>query len=172
MKKDFRSLEDAGARLSDLLEQQEVLPSTTPVALAPIMPNGIPVALVIAQRWNLPLHPIRVERTDAGVFVVNTAQLEGDLADHTVLVVDDGVETGTAAMAAGRALKSVAGIRLELAVPVCSRAARVALDSLYSRIVAPIQPMAPRALHWHFDTFDTISDREAEELFTRWQETH
>ncbi len=172
MKKDFASRADAGTKLADLLISENISARSDRIVLAPIMPNGLPVALAIAEKVALPLFPIRVERTDIGVVVLNRADLQRDLAGAVVVVIDDGVETGTAAMAAGTALRNIDTAAVELAVPVCPRAARVMLDTVYSQIYAPIQPMAPRALRWHFEDFDTISESEADSLWASWQETH
>ena len=172
MKKDFTSLADAGAKLATLLQEQGIGAREERIVLAPIMPNGLPVALAVAEHVKLPVFPIRVERTDAGVVVLNGSEMKSELAGALIVVIDDGVETGTAAMAAGSALADINTAGVVLAVPVCPRSARVMLDTVYSQIYATVQPMAPRALRWHFENFDTISERDAEIRLATWRETH
>lgn len=69
-----------------------------------------------------------------------------------VMVVDYGVETGQAAMLAGRALRAAGAARLILAVAVCSRQVEWTLAGVYDEIFAVQQPLGRRALQWHFDT--------------------
>lgn len=73
-----------------------------------------------------------------------------DVTDRTVVVVADGVETGTAAHVLARALDA-GGARLRvLAVGVCPRDALATLQFAYDRVIAVQQPMGRRALSWHY----------------------
>ena len=58
-----------------------------------------------------------VTRSADGAVAEPVEGIEGRL----VIVVDDGVETGTVARAAAAALRPLGPARLVLAVPVCSR---------------------------------------------------
>ena len=138
----------------------------TDVQLLPIMPNGVPVAIPIAQTLSLAITPLEVERTDDGVQVMNVP----DVVKSTVVVIDDGVETGTAAMAAAMALKPHVIDRLVLAVPVCPREASAQLALVYDQMIAAKQPFARRALQWHYADFNTIDDVIARQMLAEHDE--
>ena len=78
-----------------------------------------------------------------------------------MIVVDDGVETGTAARLVGAAAREAEVGRLVLAVPVCPRQAESGLRALYDDVVAIDRPLARRDLRWHYTDFDTIDEAEA-----------
>jgi len=151
----FANLFDAGAelgaRLADLSSE---------VLLAPIMPNGVPVALGIESVMGVrDLAPLYVERTSTGVQVAGftaTLDRELNLASRVVVVVDDGVETGTAARACGTWLKEQGALHCVLAVPVCPKTAVNSLQFLYQSIVSVNSPLGTQALSWHFQDFDVI----------------
>ena len=136
------------------------------VQLLPIMPNGVPVSMPIVESLRLPITPLEVERNDEGVQVLNVPDLE----KSTVVVIDDGVETGTAAMAAALALKPHVIDRLVLAVPVCPREASAQLALVYDEIIAARQPLARRALQWHYEDFNTIDDGIARQMLAEHDE--
>ena len=86
---------------------------------------------------------------------------------EALIVVDDGVETGTVARAAAATLRPLGPARLVLAVPVCSREAMSDLALRYDEILAPVTPMGRRALTWHYAIFDTIDDETARSVLER-----
>ena len=110
--------------------------------------------------------PLEVERSDQGLQVLKVP----DVLTSTAVVIDDGVETGTAAMAVALALKPIGIKHLVLAVPVCPREASAQLAMVYDEIIAARQPMARRALHWHFQDFDTIDDASARRMLAEHDE--
>lgn len=150
----FADLADAGRRLAVVLA--DGIDRERAVLLAAI-PNGVPVALEVADALGLPVRALPVRRDEAGVTIEPVGELDGAVA----VVVDDGVETGTVARAAAHALQGCGAAELVLAVPVCSREAMAELSRLYDRIVAVDIPLARRALSWHFDRFDTIDEPTA-----------
>ena len=152
---DFANRIEGGRRLGPLLALA-LVGSDDPVLLA-VMPNGVPVALGIVECSSLPIRSLPVLRRDDGV----TIAPRDDLAGRTVIVVDDGVETGTVARAAADALRESGAGRLILAVPVCPREALAHLQHDYDLIVAVVQPMARRDLAWHYADFDTIDEATA-----------
>ncbi len=86
------------------------------------------------------------------------------MAGRCVVVIDDGVETGTAARAAASALRESGVESLLLAVPVCPREALADLQHRYDQVVAVVRPLARRSLAWHYADFDTIDDAAAARL--------
>ncbi len=152
---DFANLGDAGARLADPL-RVALADVGDPLVLA-VQPNGVPVAIGLRSRWAVEVRGLVTERSADGVLV----RAPADLAGRDVVVVDDGVETGTLARAAAGALRAVGVASLTLAVPVCPREIQVDLERRYDRIVAVVRPIARRRLDWHYDDFDTIDEPAA-----------
>ncbi|MFM7598543.1 MAG: phosphoribosyltransferase family protein [Actinomycetota bacterium] len=121
-----------------------------------IVPNGVPVAEPVADGLGLPLVGAHLDR-EGEPRVTDVPEVVG----RTVIVVDDGVETGTAAWLVGTALRSAGAARIVLAVPVCPRQAEAGLITLYDEIVSIDRPLARRDLRWHYVDFDTIDGAEA-----------
>lgn len=151
---DFADLADGGRRLALLLGEAV----TGPVVLLAALPNGVPVALAAADAMpQARVRPLAVHRSTEGVVVDPPT----DIAGETVVVVDDGVETGTVARAAATAVRSVGPARMLLGVPVCPREAAADLQHRYDGIIAVVRPLARRDLAWHYEHFDTIDERTA-----------
>lgn len=141
----FHDLADGGRALAPLVVAAG--PYDDPVVLA-VMPNGLPAGREVAAALGREAVPLVVARDDDGVRV----QLPPGLTDRVVVVVDDGVETGTAALAIGGALREVGVARAVLAVPVCPREAQAGLALRYDDIVAAVRPLVRRDLRWHYVT--------------------
>ena len=156
--KSFANLADAGRALAALV-QEEFTDASDVIVLAAI-PNGAPVAIPVAAVLRVRATGLPIDRTGDGP-VIGTLP---DAADRVVIVIDDGVETGSVARAAAIALRELKPRRLVLAVPVCSREAMAGLARLYDEIIAVDRPLGRRALAWHYDDFDTIDDVTATRL--------
>ena len=152
---DFANLADAGRRLGPQVAVA-VTHLADPLLLA-LLPNGVPVALGIRESLPIPVRGLGVERSADGVVV----HPDPSLAGRHVIVVDDGVETGTVARTAGRALAESGAASVTLAVPVCSGESMASLQHRYDRIVALVRPTVHRSLSWHFADFDTIDEATA-----------
>lgn len=155
---DFANLVAGGRALGPLLAAE--IKDRTDVVLLAAIPNGVPVALGVAESCDAAVRALPVERSDAGVIIAVKPELGG----RHVVVVDDGVETGTVARAAAAALRASGVASLTLAVPVCPREAMADLQHRYDAIVAVARPMARRDLAWHYDDFDTIDEHTAMRL--------
>ena len=169
----FANLRDGGVQLASELLSAPLLADVYALTLAPIMPNGVPVALgLLAQLRSenglqVRIEPIEATRTDDGLTITGVPQSQ----DAVIVVVDDGVETGTAALAAGRALRNRQGSQLGerqlvlvLAVPVCPHQAVPDLTRVFDAVVAVHRPIGRRSLSWHFVDFDVIDEYQAREL--------
>lgn len=155
---DFANLSDAGRRLAAVLGPAVAL-LPDPV-LVPILPNGVPVVAGIVPVLALPVVPLAATRSDEGVDIGVCEELAG----RTAVVVDDGVETGTAARAAALAARASDVATLVLAVPVCPHEALAELRHLYDDVVAVVTPFARRRLGWHYADFDTVDDATARRM--------
>jgi predicted phosphoribosyltransferase len=150
----FANLDEGGRRLVPVV-RDVVRELHAPLVLA-ILPNGVPVAEAVADALGLPLLGVSLDR-EGEPRVIEMP----DVAGREVIVVDDGVETGTAARLVGAAAREVEVGRLVLAVPVCPRQAESSLRALYDEVVAIDRPLARRDLRWHYADFDTIDEAEA-----------
>jgi predicted phosphoribosyltransferase len=160
----FRDLSDAGEQLGRSVRRYLLtLDDVTELTLAPILPNG--VAVLQTMRAPLPPHvvcPLHVVRSEMGVDI--TVQNPSSITGRRVLVIDDGVETGTAARAAHAALQVWEPAEILLAVPVCSRQSIAELALRYDDIIAIHTPLGRRDLRWHYRNFDTIDDDQAKSV--------
>lgn len=150
----FASLGDAGERLVPAVRDR-VDAWIDPCVLA-IIPNGVPVAEPLARGLGLPVLAAPLDRSGdpaAGPL----PRLDG----RTAIVVDDGVETGTAAHLVGEAARAAGAAYLVLAVPVCPREAQPVMERVYDEVIALDRPMVRRDLRWHYDDFDVIDEAEA-----------
>jgi|688.fasta_scaffold174348_2 putative phosphoribosyl transferase len=144
---DFLDLRDAGEKLAPHVRDRV----TDPLVLA-VAPHGIPVAEAVAAALGTSVHALEIARTDEGVSIPEIPEVSG----REVVVVDDGVETGTAARAIAHALRTGNPARLVLAVPVCPRQEGGSLALLYDEVIAVVQPLARRSLRWHYANADWL----------------
>ena len=157
----FENLADAGSVLAArVLEKLDV---TGAVIVLAAIPNGVPVAIPVAQALGVKASALPITRTGDGPVIGGIPEVSGLVA----VVIDDGVETGSVARAAAIALREAGPSRLILAVPVCSREAMAHLAHLYDEIIAVDMPMGRRSLAWHYADFDTIDDVTAQRLLDR-----
>jgi predicted phosphoribosyltransferase len=142
----FADLADGGRRLAEILPEGLVERSM----LVRIGAGGQVTGAAVAEALGVDVVAVATRRDDDGVHV----DLEGlDVRDREVIVIDDGVETGTAAMVAGAALRSAGASRLVLAVPVCPRDSEASLRMRYDDVIAVTRPLVRRSLRWHYDSF-------------------
>ncbi|MEV6957623.1 phosphoribosyltransferase family protein [Streptomyces sp. NPDC051207] len=83
-----------------------------------------------------------------------------EVRGHTVIVVDDGLATGSTARAALRALRRRAPARTVLAVPVGSPEAARALTAEADLVVCPHRPDTFMAVGQWYDDFDQLTDED------------
>ncbi|MGJ3263396.1 MAG: phosphoribosyltransferase [Salinarimonas sp.] len=83
-----------------------------------------------------------------------------DVAGRTVIVVDDGVATGSTAKAALRALKKAGAARRILAVPVAPIETVEALRAEADEVVALTTPYPFHAVGLYYEDFDQTTDEE------------
>jgi putative phosphoribosyl transferase len=83
-----------------------------------------------------------------------------DLRGATVVVVDDGVATGTTVRAALKALPALGVARRVLAVPVAPAQTLQALQPEVDQLVCLLTPEGFRAVGLHYRCFDQVEDEE------------
>ena len=157
----FANLASAGGALADVVgRRRDELSSNGPPLVLAVIPNGVPVALPVAAALDACAKGLNVTRGDEGVEIVSVPEVAG----RVVIVIDDGVETGTVARTVVGPIRAAGAERVILAVPVCSREVLAQLGLMYDEVIAVTKPLARRALAWHFDDFDTIDDETAQAL--------
>ena len=151
---DFRDKQDAGEQLRPLvssalaeLEAVDGIGSSQPLLVVKAQ-GGVAVASAL----NAELGLASVEVPDAAAVTGVLGALP--LAHRTVIVVDDGVETGRAAASIAAQLRTGGARRLWLAVPVCPRESEAALAGHFDRSLAVGRPLGRRSLHWHYELLD------------------
>jgi putative phosphoribosyl transferase len=87
-----------------------------------------------------------------------------DLADRTVIVVDDGIATGSTVVAAMRVVRGQGARRIVLAVPVAPADTLTRMTELADEIVCLHAPERFRAVGQWFQDFRQVSDDEVRAL--------
>lgn len=83
-----------------------------------------------------------------------------DVAGATVIVVDDGIATGTTVRAALRALRARGPARLVLAVPVAAAETLAELKGSVDELICLHTPKPLRAISQHYRDFHQVGDEE------------
>jgi putative phosphoribosyl transferase len=82
------------------------------------------------------------------------------LAGRTVVLVDDGIATGTTMLAVLQAVRAMQPARLVLAVPVAPRDALDSLRPLVDELVCLAEPFPFQAVGLHYVDFHPLNDNE------------
>lgn len=90
-----------------------------------------------------------------------------DVADKTVILVDDGIATGASMLAAVRAVKANAPARVVVAVPVGPPSTCRELATEADDVVCATMPQGFEAVGQAFADFHQVSDDEVRELIAR-----
>ena len=90
-----------------------------------------------------------------------------DLRGRTVIVVDDGLATGSTMLAAVRALRAQQPARIVVAVPTAAAETCAQLRSEADEVVCATTPEPFRAVGTWYDDFSQTSDEEVRELLAR-----
>jgi putative phosphoribosyl transferase len=90
-----------------------------------------------------------------------------EVAGHTVIVVDDGLATGSSMRAATVALKKLDPARIVVAVPVAAPETCSQLETEVDEIVCARTPDPLHAVGLWYENFDQITDDEVRDLLER-----
>ena len=93
------------------------------------------------------------------------------VADRTVVLVDDGLATGSTMRAAVRALRQEGAGRIIVAVPVAAPSVCAEMKAEADEVVCAATPEPFRAVGLWYEDFAQTSDEEVRELLDRAGET-
>lgn len=135
------------------------------VIVVAVLPGGAPVGVEVAAALGLPIVAAEVTRTDDGAVGDVTFHCPNtELAERIALVVDDAVESGSAALAVGRRLRELGVARRVLAVPLCPNESAAAVDRAYDEVIALIRPEKRGPLSDHYEVVDIPALDQARSL--------
>jgi len=89
---------------------------------------------------------------------------EPALAGRDVVLVDDGIATGSTMLAAARVARGRGAARVIVAVPVAPPDTLASLAPLVDELVCLAAPLRFRAVSQWYDSFDQTSDEEVQDL--------
>lgn len=89
-----------------------------------------------------------------------------ELGDRTVILVDDGVATGSTLLAAVRAVRTRDPKRVVVAVPVASREASGKIRAEADRFVCPLVPEHFSAISQWYHEFPQLTDEEVQAILS------
>ncbi|MEY4899895.1 MAG: hypothetical protein RL741_465 [Actinomycetota bacterium] len=142
-KYDFLDRADAGRQMFEKFGHK-ILGSDLIVV---VQPAASEIAFEFASETTIPMRDLVISRTAAGVVIPRiTAVL-----DLRVTVIDDGVETGTTAMAIGAMLKTEGAAVATLMVPICPSSVMPQLLQVYDAVDCVVSPLAPQSLTLHYE---------------------
>lgn len=90
-----------------------------------------------------------------------------DLLGKTIILVDDGITTGSSMHAAVEALKQHKPASIIIAVPVAASSTCEEMTALVDKIVCPLQPVHFHAVGFWYDDFSQTSDDEVIDLLKK-----
>jgi predicted phosphoribosyltransferase len=112
-----------------------------------VLPAAVEIAMAFATEMTLPMRDLNIVRTRTEVSIPRL----GDLAGLKVAVIDDGVESGSTAMAIGAMLRGASVKSATLVVPVCPKTAVPYLLAVYDTIHAVVSPNSASSLTQHYE---------------------
>ena len=174
---DFKDRAEAGRQLAAAVVRLGLVhPLVHPLVLA-LPRGGVPVAAEVARALRAPLDLLIVRKIGApGQPELAVAAMRAEIeqrcttyrrgcarlgvAGKTVVVVDDGIATGSTVRAALQALRRMRPARLVLAVPVAPADTLSELSPLVDDVVCLSQPAFFRSIGTYYADFHQVDDEE------------
>ena len=156
-----------GAPLDVFIVRKLGVPTQPEVAMGAVASGGAVVLNENVIQWaNVPMPAVEGVRRQAVLEIARQeAAFRGghppaDLRGRTVIVVDDGLATGSTMRAAIHAIRERLPARVVVAVPVGARESCEAVEQLADELVCPMRPVHFDAVGTFYDTFTQVSDDE------------
>ena len=99
--------------------------------------------------------------------IYQEGRLFPDVRGRTVILVDDGLATGSTMRAAAAALRTLGAARLVVAVPVAPKESCDAMREVVDEVVCARVPERFQAVGEWYEDFSQTSDQEVSELLRR-----
>ncbi len=112
---------------------------------------------------------IQRERGEVEARVALFGGAKPQVRDRTAVIVDDGIATGSTALAALKAVRQLGAACVVIAAPVCSVQARDLLLREADDVVCALVPPAFGAVGYWYEDFTQTTDEEVRELLARAQ---
>ena len=142
------------------------LPKEINWELVVVIPNGAPVGAEMAKLLMKKPKAIRIDKklNDMGLIESLNISIPDLISTNHIIVCDDGVETGTAALGIAKKLESMGAKHLVLIAPVIPRELEPRLLGSYKQLISASRPIARRALKWEYRDFSPLTLEAATEL--------
>ena len=162
---------ELGAPIEVVVTRKIGTPEQPELALGAVDEDGnVVIDDRLLRALSLPRQELRVLIERASAEVVDRVQLLRDdrplpaLAGHDVVLVDDGYATGMTALSAARYLRRHGAHRVMLAVPVAPPSLVEQPPTEFDEVICPYTPDPFRAVGFHYQHFDQVTDAEVAEL--------
>jgi putative phosphoribosyl transferase len=132
-----------------------------------IVSENVVEALGIPERVIATVAAAEVQELERRERVYREGRLFPEMRGRTVILVDDGLATGSTMRAAVAALRSLGAARLVAAVPVAPKESCDAMREVVDEVVCASVPERFQAVGEWYDDFSQISDQEVSELLRR-----
>ena len=132
-----------------------------------IVSENVVEALGIPERVIATVAAAEVQELERRERVYREGRLFPEMRGRTVILVDDGLATGSTMRAAAAALRSLGAARLIAAVPVAPKESCDAVREVVDEVVCASVPERFQAVGDWYDDFSQISDQEVSELLRR-----
>jgi len=132
-----------------------------------IVSENVVAALGIPERVIATVAAAEVQELERRERVYREGRLFPEMRGRTVILVDDGLATGSTMRAAVAALRSLGAARLVAAVPVAPKESCDAVREVVDEVVCASVPERFQAVGEWYDDFSQISDHEVSELLRR-----
>lgn len=175
----FEVAQAIAGELDVLVVRKLGAPHQPELAIGAIGPEGVRVVdrRIAASVGATDADVARIEARERAELERRLAKFRGArpfprVAGRVVIVVDDGVATGSTARAALRAIRRLGPERLVFATPVGAAEALDALAEDADEVVAVSRPTDLRAIGYHYRDFTQVEDAEVVSILEAARERH
>lgn len=162
------------APLDALICQKVGAPNHPEYAVGAVAPGGIVVAdndalsqLEISKTEFERMAELKVAEVNRRLGVYRGGQQPPEVAGRTVVIVDDGLATGTTALAAVQYARKLGAARVVLAAPVCSSGAIDLLEDEVDELICLSEPSFFYAVGQWYRDFNQVGDDEVIALLSQ-----
>jgi putative phosphoribosyl transferase len=165
-----------GAPLDVMQVRKLGVPGHEELAMGAIASGGVRIvsenvveALGIPERVIATVAAVEAQELERRERIYREGRLFPEVRGRTVILVDDGLATGSTMRAAAAALRSLGAARLVAAVPVAPRESCDAMREVVDDVVCARIPERFLAVGEWYEDFSQTSDEEVSELLRRGQ---